>query len=49
MPKGAGGIICAELGNRSIVPPPSITEQSAIYSYIKTSTDPNKVSHIMIH
>ena len=48
-PKGAGGIIYAELGNatknRPMVPPPSITEQSVVYSDIKAPTDPNKVSH----
>ena len=52
-PKGTGGIIYDELGsvpkNRPMAPPPSITDQSVIYSDNKTSTDPNKVLHVMIH
>ena len=50
-PKGAGGIIYAELGNvpknRPMAPPILITEQSVIYSDIKASTDPNKVSNVI--
>ena len=35
--------------NKPMAPPRSNIEQSVIYSDIKASADPNKVSHVMIY